>query len=135
MVRRLQLPSEPASAAHAVHFAEEVGRAAGLPEATVDRLVLAMGEAITNAIRHGNDLDPERGVEVTWEGDSSGGWLHVEDEGPGLDPDRLRDATLPDDPTQTNGRGLYLMRTLADGIEVEGARLGLWFAPRPEEAG
>ncbi|HLT48164.1 MAG TPA: ATP-binding protein, partial [Rubricoccaceae bacterium] len=63
------------------------------------------------------------------------GWLHVEDEGPGLDPDRLRDATLPDDPTQTNGRGLYLMRTLADGIEVEGARLGLWFAPRPEEAG
>ena len=135
MTRRLQLSSEPAAAAHAVHFAEAVGREAGLPEATVDRLVLAMGEAITNAVRHGNDLDPSRRVEVGWDGDGTGGWLLVADEGPGLDPARFHNATLPDDPTQTSGRGLYLMRILSDAIAVEGACLRLWFAPRPEETG
>jgi serine/threonine-protein kinase RsbW len=135
MVRRLQLPSEPASAAHAVRFAEAIAREVAFPSETEDRLVLAMGEAITNAIRHGNALDPRRLVRVEWSGDGEGGWLDVEDEGPGLDPGRLQDALLPANPTQTNGRGLFLIRMLADRVEVEGARLRMWFAPRPGEAG
>jgi serine/threonine-protein kinase RsbW len=135
MVRRLQLPSEPASAARAVHFAEAAARESGLPGPTVDRVVLAMGEAITNAIRHGNALDPNRRVAVSWRGGGAGGWLHVEDEGTGLDEARLRNATLPTDPMQPNGRGLFLMRTLADEVAVEGSCLKLRFVPRPEEVG
>jgi serine/threonine-protein kinase RsbW len=133
MVRQLKLPSEPVSAALAVRFAEALVREAALPPPTGDRLVLAMGEAITNAIRHGNALDPSRHVELVWSGDGSGVWVHVEDEGEGVDPVRLARAALPADPTQTNGRGLFLIRTLADRVEVEGACLRMWFTPRPEE--
>lgn len=134
MDRSLRLSSKPASAARAVHFAEAVAREVGLPEEAADRLVLAMGEAITNAIQHGNRRDPRRTVEVRWAGDDGGVWLYVEDEGEGLDPSRLRHAALPTDPLQTSGRGLFLIRMLADRVEVEGACLRLWFTPRPDEA-
>lgn len=127
------LNSEPTAAERAVHFAESVGREADLPSATVDRLVLAMGEAITNAIHHGNGSEPQRYIEVSWTGDGAGGWLEVADEGPGLDVNVILAATLPQDPTQTNGRGLYLIRTLADAVETEDGKLRLWFVPRPEE--
>lgn len=133
MVRRMVLNSEPVSAEHAVHFAERVGLEAGLPKGTIDRLVLAMGEAITNAIHHGNESDPDRLIVVSWTSDESGGWLEVEDEGPGLDAEVVWHASLPEDPTQTNGRGLFLIRTLSDDIETEGGRLRLQFKTRPEE--
>jgi len=132
MVRRLQLPSQPLSAAHAVRFAEEVGREAGLPTEAVDRLVLAAGEAVTNAIRHGNRLDPVRQVELVWRSDENGDWLEVSDEGPGIALDRILRAELPADASETSGRGLFLIRVLSDAVDVEGARLRMRFEPRPD---
>jgi hypothetical protein len=57
---------------------------------------------------------------LRWDGDGEDGTLAIEDEGDGLSLRRVQEAELPADPYQTGGRGLYLIRMLADRVEVEG---------------
>jgi len=132
MVRRALLPSVPGSVPRAAHFAEAAARDAGFDEATRDRMVLAATEAAANAVTHGNRLDPIRHVVLEWRGGKEGGWLFVEDEGEGLAEQRLTRAALPEDPLDTGGRGLYILKSLADEIRLErgGRRIGLRFTPR-----
>jgi len=103
--------------------------AQGLSDDLVDRVTLAAGEAVGNAVEHGSDQDPKREFRVSWESADDGYWLRVEDDGPGLDPALLEAAGLPDDPLSTRGRGLFLMRALADEVrlEADGRRLALRF--------
>ena len=51
--------------------------------------------------------------------------ISVEDAGEGISAEQLERAALPEDNMQTNGRGLYIMKSLADRIwlEAEGRRL------------
>lgn len=133
LTRQLTLPSVPSSTAEAVHFVEAIAEALHFPEATIDRLLLVTGEAVANAIEHGNSDDPERLVQLEWTSEGAGGWLAVEDEGSGYDAERFEHARLPDNPMQSGGRGLYIIRLLTDGIAVEEGRLRLRFIPRPDE--
>ena len=41
----------------------------------------------------------------------------IEDEGDGFDPARIPDPTLPENIEKTEGRGVFLTRTLADSVE------------------
>ncbi len=99
------------------------------------RMLLAVSEAVANAVEHGNCNSAGRSVTLEWTGDANGGWLSVEDEGVGLTIDRLKNAALPKDPLQTGGRGLFIIKELTDdlALKADGRRLKLWFAPRPVE--
>jgi serine/threonine-protein kinase RsbW len=105
-------------------------REAGLSEDMIDRVTLATGEAVGNAVEHGCESDPERFFDVSWLRSHDGYWLRVEDDGVGLDESLLDRAALPEDPLSTSGRGLYLMRALADDVRLEagGRRIALRFA-------
>lgn len=133
---RLVLPSTPEAVSQAVRFAETAATNAAFPNEVVDRMLLAVGEAVANSVEHGNRADHDCSVTLEWLGDLHGGWLSVEDEGSGLTLDRLLGATLPKDALQTGGRGLFIIRELSDNIKVEeeGRRLMLWFAPRDVES-
>jgi len=78
---------------------------------------LALREALVNAIVHGNQNDPRKRVYVncrcTSDGDVS---ITVEDEGNGFEHDAIPDPTSPDNRLRTNGRGIYLIRTLMDEV-------------------
>ena len=43
--------------------------------------------------------------------------FQIEDEGPGFDYDNLPDPTAPENIEKPNGRGVFLMRNLADNCE------------------
>lgn len=133
MERLLLLPSVPESVPRAVRFAESVAEEAGLPGPLTDRLMLVAGEAVSNAITHGNRLDPLRHVRLAWRSDGGGGWLSVEDERKALTAADFDDPQLPDDAMQTSGRGLYIMAALADEIVVEDGVLALRFVERADE--
>lgn len=78
-------------------------------------LLIAMTEAVNNAIVHGNKLDPSKQVKVTF--DLAGEKLlrfTVEDEGAGFDYNNLPDPTAPENIEKPHGRGVFLMRHLAD---------------------
>lgn len=118
-------PSTRDAAADASAFVMEAAEALGVEESVQEALLLVVGEAVANAAFHGNQLDPEK--EVVVECVKSDGELRlcVEDVGPGIPEERLADASLPDDPLQTSGRGLFIMKSLSERIwlEASGRRL------------
>jgi serine/threonine-protein kinase RsbW len=71
---------------------------------------LALEEAVVNGLRHGNGGDPARRVCVRYHVRPDALLAEVEDEGPGFDPSRVPDPTLPENLGRPCGRGLLLMR-------------------------
>jgi serine/threonine-protein kinase RsbW len=128
---RRRFHAVPEAVAQAVHAVERAMQRAGLPDELMDRVTLAAGEATGNAVEHGCQWDPACSFEVSWEAADDGYWLRIEDGGAGIDPARLETATLPDDPLSTSGRGLFLIRELADDVRLEagGRRLAMRFVP------
>ena len=80
---------------------------------------IALREALTNAIKHGNALDPEKKVEVALVVGEDGIDITVEDEGGGFDPAAVDDPLAPENLLKTEGRGIFYMRKFMDKIEYD----------------
>lgn len=97
------------------------------------RLLLAVGEAVTNAIEHGSTGRGVIDVEMTLRPVEA--LLVVTDQGDPGRPARIDLGAPPPPPASIRGRGLIIMRELADEVRVEpagtGTRLTLVFARRP----
>ena len=78
-----------------------------------------MTEAVNNAIVHGNKLDPEKSVTVGCAVDGQNLVFRITDEGPGFDHNNLPDPTAPENIEKPHGRGVFLMRHLADECAFE----------------
>ena len=91
---------------------------------------LALDEAVTNAIKHGNKLDPTKEVEVTATVSPRSVHVRVRDEGPGFDRTGVPDPTLEENLDKCSGRGLLLIEAYmtdvswsADGRTIDMVRL------------
>jgi serine/threonine-protein kinase RsbW len=78
---------------------------------------LALEEALVNAIKHGNGLDPDKFVSVLCRVDSSAAEIIIEDQGEGFDPGDVPDPTDDDNLEKPSGRGLMLMRAFLTTVE------------------
>jgi serine/threonine-protein kinase RsbW len=80
------------------------------------KILVALTEAVNNAILHGNGLDPGKMVRVSYYPSDSMIYFNISDEGSGFDPEGLPDPTDPENLEKPNGRGVFLMKSLADEI-------------------
>jgi len=80
-------------------------------------ILIAVTEAVNNAIHHGNRSNPEKMVSVAFSTSDNRLLFSIQDEGPGFDYDHLPDPTDPKNIEKPHGRGVFLMRNLADEIE------------------
>ncbi|HWH15313.1 MAG TPA: ATP-binding protein [Miltoncostaeaceae bacterium] len=101
------------------------------------RVLLAAGEAVCNAIEHGSTGDGVVAVRMVLE--PPGATVEVVDEGrPDREPRIDLSAPTPP-PHSLRGRGIAIMRALADDIRVEragaGTRLTLAFARAADPSG
>lgn len=80
-------------------------------------ILVAVTEAVNNAIQHGNKQDPGKKVDVEFKADEKVITFLVHDQGEGFDPTALPDPTSPENLEKPSGRGVFLMRHLADKIE------------------
>jgi serine/threonine-protein kinase RsbW len=87
-------------------------------------LVVAMTEAVNNAIVHGNRLDPDKRVRYSLECRDEGVHCVVEDEGEGFDPGNLDDPVSPENLLREGGRGMFLIRALMKNLHVENTGRG-----------
>jgi serine/threonine-protein kinase RsbW len=84
---------------------------------------LSLEESLTNAIRHGNKLDPTKFVEVDCRIDDERMVVVVRDEGDGFQPEDVPDPTLEEFLECPGGRGLMLMRAYLNTCDYsEGGR-------------
>jgi serine/threonine-protein kinase RsbW len=79
-------------------------------------LLIALTEAVNNAIVHGNGNDPDKKVSVQYQSGIKSIDFKIKDEGPGFDFDNLPDPTDPKNIEKPNGRGVFLMKNLADEV-------------------
>ncbi|MEZ6060667.1 MAG: ATP-binding protein [Planctomycetaceae bacterium] len=75
---------------------------------------LAMEEALTNAIKHGNRGNHTLNVRIECDISDERVRVVVADEGTGFNPDDVPDPTLPEFIGRAAGRGLILMRAYMD---------------------
>jgi len=78
---------------------------------------IAVREAVANAIKHGNQHDPDKRVEVDFGVEDGVVVIQVADEGEGFDPEKVRDPRSPDNLLRPNGRGLLFMNSYMDDIQ------------------
>ena len=71
---------------------------------------LALDEAVSNAIHHGNGNDPSKFVRIEYSIDDREARISVCDEGRGFNPKTLPDPTVHDNLMKPNGRGVMLIR-------------------------
>ena len=111
------------SVAENIHIVEnlidEICETLDVNEEYYGNILISMTEAVNNAMVHGNKLDSQKKVLVTVKTDDTSIHFTISDEGPGFDYDNLPDPTAPENIEKPNGRGVFLMKNLADGCNFE----------------
>ena len=83
------------------------------------RLKLAIHEALTNALEHGNGNDESKKIVVTLRHLPHEVDIAVEDEGDGFDPATVPDPTDEEHLLREGGRGIFLIQRYADECRFE----------------
>lgn len=87
-------------------------------------IMIAITEAVNNAIKHGNRSDSSKNVSLSLSLEERLIKFRVQDEGPGFDYENLPDPTSPENLEKPGGRGIFLMKHLSDEVEFkEGGRI------------
>jgi len=81
---------------------------------------LALEEALVNAIKHGNGMDPSKSVRIQWRIDAESVCVEIEDEGPGFIPEEVPDPTAEENLERPCGRGIMLMKSFMSRVEYSG---------------
>lgn len=89
----------------------------GLDDESRHWIELAVREAVANAIRHGNQENPDRRVEVDCKLVGEDLQIRVFDEGEGFEPEQVEDPRSPENLLNPDGRGIFYMRSFMDQID------------------
>ena len=81
---------------------------------------LALEEAIVNAIKHGNRMDPDKTVRIQWEVNPQFVRVSIEDQGEGFEVADVPDPTDDENLDKPGGRGIMLMRSFMTSVEYGG---------------
>ncbi len=113
------LPSDLAMLDRVVDIADAFVRAHTKDEDLAYRVVLLTTEAVTNAIEHGNQLDPEKSFILDF--NAGDGYLEVsvQDEGSGFNPEMRQNPLDEANLLEEGGRGIFLIESLADEFFYE----------------
>lgn len=121
--RELEFASIPENVNKVEAFVEVLKTDLQLSEEMEANILVALSEAVNNAIVHGNKKDPAKKVSIRMEKEGNLLSFLVADEGQGFDPAVIIDPTAPENLDKPSGRGIFLMRTLADKVEfADGGR-------------
>ena len=118
-VRQLQIASRMEGITEVEALINELCEEFGVEETHYGEILIAMTEAINNAIVHGNKLDSSKMVDVSVHTDGPVLEFRIADQGAGFDFENIPDPTAPENLEKPNGRGVFLMRQLADSCEFE----------------
>ena len=104
------IPSDPGEARLVQAQIEKLLQATRCHDHDLFSIRLALEEALVNAIKHGNQYDRDKSVEVAYEIYPDRFVVRITDQGTGFDPADVPDPTAFENLERPCGRGLMLMR-------------------------
>ncbi|MCB2197344.1 MAG: ATP-binding protein [Bacteroidetes bacterium] len=99
---------------------DEVSEEAKINSEVYGKMLIATVEAVNNSIVHGNKEDDSKTVKVEFVIVDDTISIFIEDEGPGFNFYNVPDPTTPENIENIHGRGVYLMKHLADDVIFHG---------------
>lgn len=102
----------------------------GLNEDYYGNILIAVTEAVNNAIVHGNKNEEGKQVVVEVDHEGTNLTFNVIDNGEGFDFENLPDPTAPENIEKPDGRGIFLMKNLSDDVnfDLNGSKVSITFA-------
>ncbi len=96
---------------------DDVCQVYNVNEDSYGNILIAVTEAVNNAIQHGNKNNPDKFVKIGFDKSTQMLTFNVSDEGNGFNYNSLPDPTDPANIDKPHGRGIFLMKNLADTVE------------------
>jgi len=113
----IQIPSIVENIRMIESFIDNAKERFHLDEDLYGNIMIAVTEAVNNAIRHGNGGNSSKNVFLSLTLNDNLLKFVVKDEGPGFNHDDLPDPTSPENLEKPGGRGIFLMKHLSDEVE------------------
>ncbi len=130
IIEKVKLPTDYNSLVDVEALVGNVCEKLGVVEDAYGNVLIAVTEAVNNAIEHGNAMNKDLLVSVFVGDDDSSFCFNVMDEGKGFDYTNLPDPTSPENILKENGRGIFLMKNLADEVffDAPGNSVNMYFS-------
>ena len=109
---------------NAEQTASRIAAEAGFDDDEVMRIGMAVREAAVNAVLHGNAYDPGKKVTLDFEKTGDDLVITIRDQGKGLDLNNIPDPLAPENLLKTSGRGIFLIRSFMDEVEIHPSHTG-----------
>lgn len=122
---RLNLKSTYEESEKVPDFVDELQKECKLNDEISGNLMLLLSEAVTNAIEHGNELDPNKTAKIVIEITDNEVVAIVQDEGKGFQHSEQENPLAEENLLKDGGRGVFLLKELSDEMEYldNGTRL------------
>jgi len=111
-----KMPSEIRHMDGVLYYLNERMLKLGIVRSDDSEVLIALDEAIVNAIKHGNKCDPRKAVHIVAEFSSDGARFTISDEGVGFVREDVPDPRDPCRLLEPNGRGLLLINHIMDEV-------------------
>ncbi len=112
---------------NAEQTATRIASESGFGEDEVMQIAMAVREAAVNAVLHGNAYDPDKKVELEFVRTKEDLVIFVRDQGKGLDLAKVPDPLAPENLLKTSGRGIFLIRSFMDDVQITPSQAGTEF--------
>jgi serine/threonine-protein kinase RsbW len=118
---QLHVPSSTENLSMIRDFVGSIGQRAGMDDADIGKLALAVDEACANVIEHAYGSDSTREVTVKAKVDAEAVQIEIVDTGRGFDPKRVEQPDLEQliSKRKSGGLGMRLIQTLMDEVQYE----------------
>lgn len=111
------VPSLLESLAEIETLTEKVADEYHLSEDERDNIAIAITEVANNAIIHGNKLNYQKKVTISFYFDMPKLSIYIKDEGSGFNPEQLGNPLDPENLLKETGRGIFILRSLMDDVQ------------------
>ena len=112
------LDSTLESVDQAERVALEMARESGFGEEDLDRIGMSVRECMVNAVVHGNRYNAHKKVKLSLSRTREKFTIRISDQGDGFDPGEVPDPVAGDNLLRHSGRGIFLMKTFMDDLQV-----------------
>jgi serine/threonine-protein kinase RsbW len=132
VVDSLSIPSDFDSISRVESLIDNICEKLSVKEDYYGNVLIAVTEAVNNAIQHGNQMTGSLNVDLFVGDKETDFCFSVKDYGSGFDFKELPDPTSPENIEKENGRGIFLMRSLAEAVEFEdkGRNVNIYFSKK-----
>lgn len=113
----LTVPSSTDSLTAVESLINELCSSCKINEDHYGNILVAVTEAVTNAIQHGNKFNPDKHIDIRVNSTPTKLTFLIQDEGQGFDLSLIPDPTDPEHIEKPHGRGVFLMKHLADEVD------------------